>query len=259
MIRLEDVAYGYPSGRSPRPRALDGVSLELQPGELVCVVGPNGSGKTTLLRLAAGLLQPDAGRIAGFGLDLASASRRTLARRLAYLPQDYAIAFPFSASEIVLMGRYPHRNALALESPEDHTQAECAMRACDVLAVATRRFDTLSGGEKRRVLLAQAFCQGAEALLLDEPTASLDPAHALAIFRALAAHTQADGRAALVVTHDLNLCARFAHRIIVLERGRIAAQGTPAVALGSAAATAAFSTPLHVGQLPSGAPYAVPA
>jgi len=157
----------------------------------------------------------------------------------------------------VLMGRYPHAR-FGLERDEDVAAADAAMRRCDVQALADRRFDELSGGEQRRVLLAQAFCQGAELILLDEPTASLDPAHALALFGALAAERDRRGATALVVTHDLNLAARAADRLVLLHRGQVLADGKPVEVLSSRAATEAFAVPMHVGALPGGAPFAVP-
>ena len=236
---------------------LEGVDLEIGAGRITCLVGPNGAGKTTLLRLVAGLLAPARGSVRVLGVDPAREPRRRLARRLSYLPQTYRLVFPYRVGEVVLMGRYAH-SPFGLEREEDVGVAREAMSRCDVLPLADRRFDALSGGEQRRVLLAQAFCQGAELILLDEPTASLDPAHALALFAALAAERDRRGATALVVTHDLNLAARAADRLVLLHRGRVVADGPPVDVLTSPAATEAFAVPLHVGALPGGAPFAVP-
>jgi iron complex transport system ATP-binding protein len=192
------------------------------------------------------------------GADPATAPRRLLARRLAYLPQEYTLAFPFTVAEVVLMGRYPHRGPFALENDEDARLADEAMRRCDVVDLASRRFDALSGGERRRTLLAQAFCQAADLLLLDEPTASLDPAHAAAVFRILAEERTARGATAVIVTHDLNLAARLADRVILLDAGRVAADGPPGEILASPEASRVFGLPLHVGRLPSGERFVVP-
>ena len=236
---------------------LEGVDLEIGAGRITCLVGPNGAGKTTLLRLVAGLLAPARGSVRVLGVDPAREPRRRLARRLSYLPQTYRLVFPYRVGEVVLMGRYAH-SPFGLEREEDVGVAREAMSRCDVLPLADRRFDALSGGEQRRVLLAQAFCQGAELILLDEPTASLDPAHALALFAALAAERDRRGATALVVTHDLNLAARAADRLVLLHRGRVVADGPPVDVLTSPAATEAFAVLLHVGALPGGAPFAVP-
>jgi iron complex transport system ATP-binding protein len=191
-------------------------------------------------------------------LDPRRAERRALARQLAYLPQEYSVVFPFTVAEVVLMGRYAHRRGLALESADDLAAARAAMQRCDVLSLADRRFDELSGGERRRALLAQAFCQAASIVLLDEPTASLDPAHAVAVFQILV-EEKARGAAALLVTHDLHLAARFADRLLVLDGGRLVAAGAPLTALASEAAARAFGVPLHVGRLPDGRSFVVPA
>jgi len=234
---------------------LRAVSAEVAAGELVAVVGPNGAGKTTLLRALAGLITAAAGEVRAFGADPARTPRRVLARRLAYLPQRYELAFPFTVGEVVLMGRYAHRR-FGLEGDADLRAARAAMERCDVVDLETRRFDELSGGEQRRALLAQALCQEAEALLLDEPTAALDPAHALALLTALRAECQR-GAAAVVVTHDLSLAVRWADRVVVLHGGAVVAAGAPAAVLSSEAAARAFAVSIHVGALPSGVPFAV--
>jgi len=251
VLVLEGVSFSFGARR-----VLDDVSLTVARGELVCVVGPNGAGKTTLLRVAAGLERAE-GDVRLAHLDPRVHRRRVLAQKLAYLAQEYTVVFPFTVAEVVLMGRYPHRSSLALESEADVDAARAAMERCDVLALADRRFDELSGGERRRALLAQAFCQAAPLVLFDEPTASLDPLHALGVFRILR-EERARGQAALVVTHDLNLAARFADRVVVLDGGRVAAAGAPLDVLGAAEATRAFGVPLHLGHLPDGAPFVVP-
>ena len=235
-----------------------GVSAQIGPGELVVVVGPNGAGKTTLVRAIAGLVAPQRGTIRVFGHDPLRAPRRAIARDLAYLPQHYELAFPFAAEEVVLLGRYARQHGLGLATPDDLAAARAAMAACDVSHLAARRFDELSGGEARRVILAQALCQGARCLLLDEPTAGLDPAHARAMFALLRAHCDA-GAAAVVVTHDLDLALRHAGAMWLIAEGRLAARGAPAHVLAAAETRAAFGLEIHVGTLPSGALFAVPA
>lgn len=237
---------------------VSGVSAEIDRGELVVVVGPNGAGKTTLLRAIAGLVPPRVGTIRVLGHDPLRAPRRAIAQHLAYLPQRYELAFPFAVEEVVLLGRYARQRGIGLASDGDLAAATAAMAACDVAHLAARRFDKLSGGEARRVIIAQALCQGAKCLLLDEPTAGLDPAHARAIFALLRAHCDA-GAAALVVTHDLDLALRYGGSMWLLADGLLAARGAPAHVLASAATQAAFGVPIHVGVLPSGMAFAVPA
>jgi iron complex transport system ATP-binding protein len=261
VIALSGVTFGY--GSVP---VLDDVTLAIEPGRIACVVGANGAGKTTLLKLMAGLLAPGRGRGRGdvrcFGRDPRATPRRALATRLAYVPQSYSLAFPFTVSEVVLMGRYAHRGPglLGLERDDDVAAAQAAMQRCDILGLADRRFDAISGGEQRRALLAQAFCQRVEVILLDEPTASLDPAHAIALFAALARERDERGAAAVVVTHDLNLAARFGDRLLLLDGARLVADGPPAEVLASDEAAAAFAVGLHVGRLPgTDTPFVVPA
>jgi ABC-type cobalamin/Fe3+-siderophores transport system ATPase subunit len=246
-----DVALG---GRT----IVGGVTAAVSAGDLVVIVGPNGAGKTTLLRALAGILPAAAGTVRCFGHDPATANRRTIARDLAYLPQHYELAFPFAVEEVVLLGRYARSRGLGLASPADLEAARAAMVACDVADLATRRFDEISGGEARRVILAQALCQGARCLLLDEPTAGLDPAHARAVFATLRTHCDA-GAAAVVVTHDLDLALRYGGAMWLVAGATLAATGAPRDVLASAATRDAFHVEIHVGTLPSGEPFAVPA
>ncbi|HET9622802.1 MAG TPA: ABC transporter ATP-binding protein [Kofleriaceae bacterium] len=252
------VALAAPGKRAGAAREIvRGVTAAVNAGELVVIVGPNGAGKTTLLRAIAGLVAPAAGAIRVAGLEPHRAPRRQTARALAYLPQHYELAFPFAVEEVVLLGRYAHQRGLGMAGDDDLAAARAAMAACDVAHLAARRFDALSGGEARRVIIAQALCQGAQGLLLDEPTAGLDPAHARAIFAMVRAQCAA-GAAAVLVTHDLDLALRFAHQLWLVADGALAARGAPADVLASEATRAAFGLTLHLGTLPSGERFAVP-
>jgi iron complex transport system ATP-binding protein len=252
-VQLTDVAVAL--GERVVVRGINGAVGE---GELVVIVGPNGAGKTTLLRAIAGLIEPRSGAIRVLGHDPVRAPRRVIAQSLAYLPQRYELAFPFAVEEVVLLGRYARQRGLGIASDDDLAAAASAMAACDVAHLGRRRFDELSGGEARRVIVAQALCQGARCLLLDEPTAGLDPAHARGIFAMLRAQCDA-GAAAIVVTHDLDLALRHGGSMWLLAEGQLAARGAPADVLTTAETKAAFGLSIHVGALPSGAPFAVPA
>jgi iron complex transport system ATP-binding protein len=245
-----DVALG---GRA----VLRAITAEVGAGELVVIVGPNGAGKSTLIRALAGLVEPSRGTVRTFGHDPANADRRAVAKDLAYLPQQYELAFPFIVEEVVLFGRYARQRGLGLATDDDLAAARAAMTSCDVAELAQRRFDELSGGEARRVILAQALCQGARCLLLDEPTTGLDPAHARRVFELLRAHADA-GNAAVVVTHDLDLALRHGKTVRHIAGGTLAARGAPADVLASDATRRAFSLDIHVGTLPDGTPFAVP-
>ncbi|MGE0869905.1 MAG: ABC transporter ATP-binding protein [Kofleriaceae bacterium] len=237
---------------------LRGVSCDADPGALVVVVGPNGAGKTTLLRTIAGLIAPSSGSVRVHGHDPASATRRAVARELAYLPQQYDLAFPFAVEEIVLLGRYAWQRGLGLPSQADLRAAHQAMATCDVAELANRRFDELSGGEARRVIIAQALCQGARCMLLDEPTAGLDPNHARSVFAMLRRQCD-EGATAIVTTHDLDLALRYGATMWLIAGGRLAARGAPADVLVSAETRNAFGVAIHVGTLASGERFAVPA
>jgi ABC-type cobalamin/Fe3+-siderophores transport system ATPase subunit len=159
---------------------------------------------------------------------------------------------------VVLLGRYSWQRGLGMASDQDREAARAAMAACDVTELATRRFDQLSGGEARRVIIAQALCQGATCLLLDEPTAGLDPAHARAVFSTLRAHCDGGG-IAIIATHDLDLAVRHAETMWLISSGRLTARGAPGDVLISAEIRSAFGVDIYVGPLPSGGQFAVPA
>tara|TARA_R110002096_G_scaffold435826_2_gene663566 strand:+ start:98791 stop:99558 length:768 start_codon:yes stop_codon:yes gene_type:complete len=254
MIELAHIEFGYRD--SP---VLRGVDFEMKAGEMIAIVGANGAGKSTLLRIVAGLLGCT-GTVRVFGRDPRATGRRELAKRMAYLAQSHKLAFSFRAIEVVLMGRYAHtgKGLLGLDSSADHEFAMSALRRCDVEALAERAYNELSGGEQRRVLIAQALCQEAELLLLDEPTAGLDPRHARDLFSMVRSECDA-GRTALLVTHDLNLAARYCHKLLLLDGGKDAALGAPVSVLSSSAMREAFSIDLHVGTLgDENIPYVVP-
>lgn len=229
---------------------LDGVSLVVRPGEIVAVVGANGAGKSTLLKVAAGERSPNAGRVTLDGRPLASYAPAVLAGRRAVLPQQSALQFGFTASEVVALGRTPHAHRSSHK--EDDAAVRRALAQAGVGHLAGRRYPTLSGGEQQRVHLARALAQldgqahaGAPYLLLDEPTASLDLAHQHAVLRTARALADA-GTGVLVVLHDLNLAAQYADRLAVLRRGRLLADGPPADVLDPALVHAAFDVVVTV-------------
>lgn len=234
------------------------VTAEVGPGELVAVIGPNGSGKTTLLRAVGGLVACRHGRVTVDGDDPAQLPRRQLAQRLALLPQRVQMAFGFVVEDVVRLGRTAHHRGPWLDDAADIRAAREAMARVGIEPLAHRRFDQLSGGEQRRVLLAQMLCQGARWLLLDEPTAALDPAHARGLFEHLRELVADNQHGAVVISHDLNLVARYASRVWLMQDGQLVEVGSPAQVLASEAAARAFELNLHVGTLPSGTPFVVP-
>lgn len=210
---------------APGP-ALTDVDMTVEGGTFHAVLGPNGSGKSTLMRALLGAIPVDRGEVLLDDLPLSRWRRRDLARRVGAVPQSESIPFPVTARELVSMGRYPHLGALEPEGRDDRDAVERALLECEVEHLASRNVQTLSGGELQRVRIARALAQEPRALVLDEPTASLDIRHEMAILELL--RTSADrGRTVILVTHHLDLAARYADRILLLDCGHVAAEGTP--------------------------------
>ncbi len=250
LIEARDLRHAY-----GERHVLDGVSLALRPGRLVVVAGPNGAGKTTLLRALAGTLRPDAGAVLLAGAAHETLSRREVAQRLAVVPQDSHVPFPFRVREMVALGRAPFLGPFGREAPSDQARTEAALAELDLQGLAERAYPSLSGGEKQRVLLARAHAQGVSIWLLDEPTAHMDLGHRLHCWEWVRAWLAADpGRGCLLVTHDLVLAARFADELVLLERGRVAAQGAPAEVLTPERIAAVYGVEARVGADEDGRP-----
>jgi iron complex transport system ATP-binding protein len=216
-----DLAVRY--GRAHR-RALDGVTMLVPEGTLYAVLGPNGSGKSTLMRALLGVVPCHAGQVKVGGREARSWTRRALAREVGAVAQAEHLAFPLGVRDFVGMGRYPHLGSLKPQGEEDRRAVDNALKQCDVQEFAERDMATLSGGERQRVRIARALAQEPRGLVLDEPTASLDVRHEMSIFRLL--RESADrGMTVLLITHHINLAARYADRLLLLDRGRVAAEG----------------------------------
>jgi iron complex transport system ATP-binding protein len=228
---------------------LDQVSLSVAEGEMIGLIGPNGAGKTALLRLAVGFEKADAGEIRLDDAPLSTLPAALRARRLAYLPQLAETAWPITVAQAVALGRLPHGDK----------NDEAVMRALDAVGMSVlrdRALTRLSGGERALVLLARALAVEAGLLLLDEPTANLDPAHQLRVMEVL--RRRADqGDAVVVVMHDLSLATRSCDRLAVLHQGRIAADGAPGAILDDPLLRAVFSITVERGQM-EGRPFLVP-
>ncbi len=221
-MELKGVRFGY----RPDRLFLGPISLAIRKGRMLAVVGPNGAGKSTLLRLLAGLTQPNSGSIRFQNTPLESMSPRDRARHITFLPQKPIAPPSTSASEIVSLGRHPHRRFGLFESPSDKITIERSMNQTFTNPFASRRMDTLSGGEAQRVHIAAALAQEPEMLILDEPTAELDLRYQLQIFDLLRDLTTSKNLATVVVTHDLNLARRFADDALLLSAGHVAANGS---------------------------------
>jgi iron complex transport system ATP-binding protein len=255
MIEFAQVSVRY---RGASRAAVDGVSFSAPLGAVTAVVGPNGSGKSTLVRALLGRVSLAAGRISVGGDDVGTLARRDIARRMAVLVQREDPAFPLSVAGYVALGRYAHDRPWRATSGEDDPVVASALETAGASALRDRRTDELSGGEWQRVRIARALAQGGQALVLDEPSTFLDVAHEMSQFELLAALARG-GKAVLLVSHQLNLVARFATTIVLLDEGAIVAHGAPADVMRGEILERVYRWPLVVSRDPAvGAPMLVP-
>ncbi len=243
VFAARSLTFRYPGAEAP---ALRDVDLSVEEGMVCGVIGPNGSGKSTLLKVLLGALDPDGGRTLYRGVPPRAWGERELARKVGVVPQLEEAPFPLTVRDLVAMGRYPHLGPWRFEGPHDREAVERALRRCAVTDFGGRLLDTLSGGERQRVRIARALAQEPESLALDEPTASLDVRHEMAIFRLLRELARDEGMTVVVVTHNLNLAARFADRILLLDRGRAAAEGPPAEVLTQSRVEEVYGWPVSI-------------
>jgi len=223
VYRTRNLSFQY----GPAPVLTD-VAMEIDAGEVACIVGPNGAGKSTLLRILGGLLPGYRGTVEFRDRPLAAWRARELARQVAYVPQQLEISFPYSVREVVLMGRLPHQTAPLFESAADVEAVESALAAADVAHLHGRTFGELSGGERQLVILASALAQEPRVMLLDEPTAFLDLKHQLMMARILRSLHDERQMTLVLVSHDLNLAEAFATRLLMFRGGALRHQITRA-------------------------------
>ena len=234
---------------------LDDFSFTIDEAQIVALIGPNGSGKTTLLKIINGILSPDRGNILIDGKDTGQWSRQELAKAVAIVPQENLSIFPFYAEEIVLMGRFPHLGSYHFEDKKDYRIAHEAMEKTDSFAFAGRRYDELSAGERQRVLIARALAQEPKILLLDESTVFLDLKHQVQFLSLLRQLNKAQQLTVIFVTHDINLAASHADRVILLYSGKNYAIGNPAEVITAANIKEVYDVDVLVDQNPqSGLP-----
>ena len=255
MIRFDAVVIRYPGAPTDAVRA---VSLDAVRGVITAVVGPNGSGKSTLIRALLGRVPLAGGRIMIDDNDRAGFDARALARRVAVVTQREEPAFPLTVREYIALGRYPHGTLWRRDAGRDASAVRDAIARADVGGLTDRGTDTLSGGEWQRVRVARALAQDGEAIVLDEPTAFLDVGHEMALFELLH-EIAAGGHAVLLVSHQLNLVARFAAHLVLMDRGTVAAAGAPGDVMDGATLERVYDWPLVVTRDPAiGAPTLVP-
>jgi len=249
-LELAGVTVRYPGAARA---ALDAVSLAVGPGECVAIAGPNGAGKTSVLRALLGVVPVASGAARVLGRDPPAGRRDEMARAVSVVAQREEPAFPVTVGEVVAMGRYPHLGPWQRPAARDRAAVSRAMERTDVVSLADRWVGTLSGGEWQRVRLARALAQEPRALLLDEPTSSLDMGHEMELLETVRGLAKNDDIAALVISHSLNLAARFADRLVLLDRGRVAADDVPARVLDASLLSRVFDWPVAVHQMPDGA------
>lgn len=231
-------------------QVLEDLSFSVKEGEFFSIIGPNGSGKTTLLKALAHILPIHSGEILMKGSDISSLSRKEIAKKIALVPQQEETGLLFSVEETVLMGRSPHLGMLGLESRKDYEIARQAMEFTDVLNLAERKLNEISGGERQRVIIARAICQQADIILLDEPTSALDYSHQIQIMD-LMERFQSENKATIImVSHDLNLAAMYSDRMMIVKHGQIQALGKPEEVLTKQTLLDSFDCQMHLSSNP---------
>jgi len=254
IFEARGASYRYPGAVED---ALSGADVAVPHGALVGIVGPNGCGKTTLLHLLVGTRRPRAGTVWALGRPAADWRRRDLARRVAVVAQREEPVFPLRVRDAVRLGRYPHVGAFRPFAAHDDAAVEAALARADAAHLADRWIQTLSGGEWQRVRIARALAQEPDVLVLDEATANLDLRHEMETFELVAGLVRGQGLTGVLVTHHVNLVARFVDALAVLERGRVVATGTPAEVLRRDVIERVFAWPVEIMQW-HGVPQIVP-
>lgn len=259
LWEVRGAAFRYPGGIRD---AVADVDCAISPGELTACIGPNGAGKSTLARLLLGLSSPARGDVLYRGRPAHAWPREAMARQVGFVPQGEETAFPLRAREVVAMGRYPHLGPWRAEADEDRRIIGEALADVEAAEFAGRRFDSLSGGERQRVRIARALAQQGSALLLDEPSAGLDIRHEVELF-VLCRRLAGAGRTVVIVTHNLSLAARLCDRVLLFERGRLAAAGAPQDVLSEETLSRVYGWPVEVVRHPgpgrdAGSPLVVP-
>ncbi|WP_313803382.1 ABC transporter ATP-binding protein [Sphingobium sp.] len=236
MVTIRAQGLSVRLGRHP---AVNGIDLDLEPGQLVGIIGPNGAGKSTLIRALLGLVKRESGTVLLDGADISHLGRREIARRIAYLPQGQTLHWPLAVERLVALGRMPHLGPLSRLSAGDEAQVDAALTRADVLHLKGRVATELSGGERARVLLARALAVGAPALIADEPLAALDPGHQIDVMDLLKAEARA-GSLVVTVLHDLGMAARYCDRLVLMDRGALVADGAPLKVLTEASLASVY-------------------
>lgn len=246
-ITTKNLSYSF--GRDP---VLRNISFKVPTHDFFIIIGPNGSGKTTLMKIVSGILKPQNGHLNILNLSIDKYHRRALARTIAFVPQMTFSDFPFTVTEIVLMGRSPYLGMLGIEEKNDLEIANQAISFTGLENLAHRKLDQLSGGEQQRVFIARAICQEPDIMLLDEPTASLDLAFQVRIMDLMEKLKTEKGITIVMVSHDVNLAAMYADHLLLLHKGQVLCQGLPSEVLTYRNLEEAYGCTLLVDESPLG-------
>lgn len=251
LLEIKNLSGGY-----HKEAVIKDVSLEINKGDFIGIIGPNGSGKTTLLRLISRILTPQKGKVVFDGKDINQMDLKAFCQKAAFVPQDTLINFSFSVLEMVLMGRIPHLERLQIETKKDYTIAENALASTDALYLKERKIDELSSGERQRVIIAKALAQEPVLLFLDEPTSHLDIGHQIQVLDLLKKFNRQNNLTIVMVLHDLNLAGEYCNRIALLNEGGIFKEGSPEEVLTYQNIEAVYKTIVVVNKNPvSSKPY----
>ncbi len=258
LLDIQDLHGGYGTHATVMQAVIKGVSFKMNKGDFVGMIGPNGSGKSTLLRLMSRVLVPQTGRVLLEGTDIQTIHLKKLFQRVAFVPQDTQVSFPFTVLETILLGRIPHLGRFQLEGKQDLAMAERAMSLTDTGSLKDKNIDELSAGERQRVVIAKALAQEPVLLFLDEPTSHLDIGHQVQMLDLLKDLNKKEGLSILVVLHDLNLASEYCDKIILLEKGSIYKEGSPEEVLTYQNIESVYKTVVLVNENPvSKKPYVI--
>lgn len=224
VIQVKNLSYKYTNAKE---LAINNISFDVKGGEILGIVGPNGSGKSTLLKLLSGILKPFSGKILLLDEDISRIKQKLIAQKLAVVPQNGIIGFPFTAQDIVLMGRSPHLNLIESEKKRDFEVVKWAMEQTNSFSFRNHKINELSGGERQRVFIARALAQEPTIMLLDEPTSHLDLKYQIEVFDLIRRLNRENQITVVVVSHDLNLAGEYCERLILLKNGIIFNIGAP--------------------------------
>lgn len=246
-VQIKEISHAYRD-----QRVLKHLDVHVRDGEFFIIIGPNGSGKTTLLKIICGIEPRQSGEVYIFGKDLKRYTRTGLAKILSFVPQSVPADFPFSVFQTVLMGRYPHLGTLGIETKQDLETARRSLDFCGITSLAGRKMNELSGGERQRVFIARALCQEPKLLILDEPTASLDLSHQVRTMDLMEKLKKEKGLTIVMVSHDVNLAAMYADRLLLMKSGDIAGVGPPQEVLTFRRLEEVYRCPILVDESPLG-------